>query len=243
MTIAGQLRAIADRLEAAEAEKAAALDELWQIRTVASYSDPIPGDAAVLEAAGAGAENGSTTAVPSAPIEQAGPGRSPGRESAAASPQPTVSPAPPGKPAFDPLGPKLATVACPECDLPFSQRGLGVHRRHVHRHKAQLKAPATCPDCGKRIAQGQNLKRHRQMVHGGQKLASTNGAAPVIRRGVETFLCSRCPMRFESREKLDNHLLLDHPDTTPRRLPVGQGPARSQHEAAERMLRGGGFSG
>jgi hypothetical protein len=45
--------------------------------------------------------------------------------------------------------------------------------------------------------------------------------APVLRHGTETFLCSRCPMKFDSRERLERHLVVDHPDTTPRRLPVG----------------------
>lgn len=215
MTLPAQLRAIADRLEANDQERLSLLYEAEQLVRV-------PGNESSVQVADerVPSEGQPSPSAPSgsAPIEQAVP--SPVTAGARQrSPQPASD-----------------TVSCPDCGLPFSARGLGVHRRHVHGHKAVVHAPATCPDCGKTLSQGHNLARHRQMVHAGKKV--TNGA-PVLRKGSETFLCSRCPMRFDSRDGLERHLVLDHPDNEPRRLPVGQAPPRDEHEAAGRILRGG----
>lgn len=105
-------------------------------------------------------------------------------------------------------------VHCPDCDWIGKPGGLGVHRRHRHGYKAGQVAgdshgPINCPDCGESIAQKKNLARHRKVAHGWEPwqptpVVPTNGA-PVIRRGAEWFVCSRCPLKFPTRETRDAH--------------------------------------
>lgn len=214
MTLPDQLRAIADRLEAAEAEKAAALDELWQIRTVDST--------AVQVAAGAGVEDGGGTAiVPSAPIQQAGP---PVAQAPAAD-LTTADSAPPG--AFDPLHVVPALHTCPECGKQTpTATGLTIHRRRMHQ---------VMPD---RTAATRLADRKKVPTNGRGYSAPVGKAAippePVIRHGKEAWLCSRCTQSFETRERLTAHMQKGHP-------PVGTEPTRPFGEQPIAEYTAGGF--
>lgn len=220
MTLTAQLRALADRLEELDRQRFAVTEELLLL----------VGDRfAILDGwdLPAAPTHAGAVRVKRTPAHQAG--------DAGSTPAPRSTPSARSLlPARDHGALRAATkVACPDCGEPFSPRGLGVHRRHVHAYTGQVKVPAACPDCGKVIAQGQNLKRHRQLVHGGQKLASSNGA-PVIRKGGESWVCARCPESFPSRAARDEHQGT-HPPAPPGPS-VGRADAR--HEV-DRVLHPG----
>lgn len=62
------------------------------------------------------------------------------------------------------------------------------------------------------------------------------------RKGRESFLCNRCSEPFPTRDALDTHLVVAHPDTETRRMPVGTRAVRSPVEAALYPgTRGGGL--
>lgn len=113
---------------------------------------------------------------------------------------------------------------------------------------------ATCPECGKHAVSEQGLAVHRARAHGIRGAHSTRSApsqqrrgasrpligkagvpaAPVIRHGVERFLCSSCPRDFPTREALVGHLQKGHP-------PVAATTNRPFGEAATiDFPRGGG---
>jgi uncharacterized C2H2 Zn-finger protein len=114
-----QLRAIADRLEAAEAERAAALDDLWHLRTADSAAvSPVAAEAP-------GEEPVPISASSPAPIHQAGP---PVAQAPAA--DTTVDSAPPGS--LELLGPS-SEVICPDCGHAAKNvAGLAIHRGRSH---------------------------------------------------------------------------------------------------------------
>ncbi len=231
MKLPEQLRAIADRLEAAEAEKAAALDELWQIRTVDSAAGLVPAEEhqpageAGRSAEPAAAPDAGVVQVATTPARHAGDaGSSPGTRSNTSAP---------------------AETTCSDCGRSFAKpHGLEVHRVRAYGKNWSTKPERNSPAArlAKRDAARANPPPRVSIAPAaGVTRPGGNGAAPVIRKGVETFLCSRCPESFRTREALETHLLLKHPDAEPRRLPVGQAPPRSEYEAADRVLRGGGL--
>jgi predicted RNA-binding Zn-ribbon protein involved in translation (DUF1610 family) len=131
---------------------------------------------------------------------------------------------------------RFDVLTCPTCGKELKRQGYAPHMRLRHGRIVDHAKSGTCPDCGKAIARHSNLARHRQQVHGGQKRASTNGGAPVIRKGSESWVCARCPESFATREARDAHQAKHPPVPMPN---VGQRPANSPSEAAQRILRGG----
>jgi hypothetical protein len=184
MTLPDQLRAIADRLEAAEADYTAAREAARGELVAAIHADTpvVPLTEAqqqvidALRAARRGSLIGSDSAAvqvaaeehqpgeepvpisapsPAAPIQQAGP---PVAQAPAAAR--TVDSAPPGKPAFDPLTVKLPPATCSGCGREFpSQRHVGQHRRFC-KGRVAVEAPADEPEPFKspRATPGERLR-------------------------------------------------------------------------------------
>lgn len=70
-----------------------------------------------------------------------------------------------------------------------------------------------CPDCGRYLGGPANIGRHRRFCKG-KPAPAANGHAK------ESFLCSRCPEAFPTRELQMRHLADGHPPET-RGNPIG----------------------
>jgi hypothetical protein len=144
------------------------------------------------------------------PIEQVGPGE---RAIAGRDPESATATAPPGKPAFDPLGPIVNRCSVCGKQTPTAA-GLVTHQSRVHHLKP---APRTAAS---------RLADRKKPAHNGDSrpFSAPIGKAaippaPVIRHGKETYLCTRCPRTFDTAEALKGHMQKGHP-------PVGASPTR-----------------
>ena len=181
MTLPAQLRAIADRLDAAEEERRASLAELMEIGAGAlAVLDPVWDDASVLVAdeervPGEG-QTSPPAASPSAPIHAPGQvaARNRAPATAAGRPAPAIPPDAWSRPY------RVKTMQCPGCDFrALGGAGLGSHRRHRHGVAGSSRGAAAG--------------------------ASKSEGTLVPRKGAETFLCDRCVERFTSRKALAVH--------------------------------------
>ncbi len=211
MSLAEQLRAIADRLDQAEADKAAALEDLWDIWTVESPAAELaieegialvskltgkppadrlpPGWKPIAAAPGPLGSQVMSKGGPVAPIETRAES---GRAAKPATGGLPVRTAPP------------AAFTCPDCGhLAKNDNGLRIH--HGRAHGPQLGAAAS------RVA---DRKRLPTNGGGGARSPLIGKAAtppqPVLKHGEEWFLCPRCPEQFRTRDALTGHLQKGH---------------------------------
>jgi hypothetical protein len=261
MTLPGQLRAIADRIEAAEAAHRAAVDELVMMTTDrVSLMDgwPVdegrPGGTAAQSLKGTAAATGSTPARSThAPgqARQDGATVADGRRAPAEEAAPTAiasdrkgTPAPATEqlaPAgesigLSPAGPADAGAVRGSGRRPTRSEGVG--------STPTPRSTITCPDCGKDFGVN-GYGPHRRTHRPGRQPATADsvtapaGDGPVMRKGLETYLCDQCSWTFLTREARDKHRAA-HPQT-PRGQPVGI-TARSalSSPGAPRVPSGGG---
>lgn len=187
MSLPEQLRAIADRIETAEADKLAAQKELWRL------AGDLPGDvvappadlAPSLSSIDARAESGVAV-----------------KRAAAVSPASATPP---------------VAFTCPECGKATpTAAGLVTHRSRVHHIRPTVRSAA------------QRLAARKQKPTNGVParvgIVAGTERQPVIRKGQEWYLCSRCPEQFRTREKLVAHLQKGHPAGLPPTKPFGEQP-------------------
>lgn len=230
MTLPEQLRAIADRLEAAEEARAAAVWELYELASGTTIAmrdgSSIEGDSAAVPVA---AERGEVGAVPvedpappSAPIAGAvQTARTPARHAGGAGSTPATR-----------------SNTCPECgnQTPTSA-GLVTHRSRMHGVKPPVGAHGRGRvKVGLRSAAARQADRKKVPTNGVGYSAPIGKAAiapqPVIRDGKEVWLCTRCRDRFPSAEALKGHMMKGHPPATAATRPFGDQPV------LEHMARG-----
>jgi hypothetical protein len=193
-SIPQRLREIAERIDEADAERASALAEL----------------AALVE------EHRAAGASVLVADEEHQPAAEPATATAAAAP--TESGQRAGAGARTAVGaPAVPSLPCPDCDRSFATASaLGVHRRHRHGYRAELGARWTCPVCQADI-KAVSRTRHEREAH---PTAEPAPPTPILHKGLEWFICDRCPERFRSRDEMVIHRG-GHPAPT-RGNPVGR---------------------
>lgn len=228
MSLPEQLRAIADRIDAAEAERRAAIGTLAELAGGAIAIVDELGQALDADAAAVMRDGSSIQDTQPGPIEQ--PAVSVEDAAAGAAPSPIKTPARRSSPAT-------------------TRVESGPSERPASADPAPSTAPSAvlrpCPDCERSFDSPQGLSLHRRKVHGYQPWApepqgTKAPPAPLIRKGGERWVCARCPASFRTTALRDKHQA-SHPPIPEVKMPVGRGPARTPYEAAQRMLRGGGL--
>jgi len=215
VSLPAQLRAIADRLEAADSARRDAIGNALTLLAVELAPAMPDGSSIEPDSAAALAAADGEAAVPISPsslIQQAGSLVA----QAPAAALTTADSAPPG----------LHT--CPECGKQTpTPAGLVTHRSRVHHVKPRPTPAQGLSDRKKPASNGDSRPFSFPIGKGAIP------PAPVIRHGKETYLCPRCPASFPTAEALKGHLMKGHPPVGSLTRPFGEQPVMERS--------GGGF--
>jgi len=152
--------------------------------------------------------DGSRIAADSASVPVADEG------SAEAAPVVASASAPVEEPARLGLSPMLH---CPECGRELHMKGYWPHRARVH---GMRKPPPTAAEAKAAHQKGPTNGRGAAPPLIGRASVPD---VPVIRKGEEWFLCSRCPEQFRTAEALKGHMQKGHPPAAaPPTRPFGE---------------------